>query len=64
MFIKTKDTGAKFIECSECGCGIFAKDYAHALGYNGFRYCPYCGAATGIEDGEDFKKWCLEEDDD
>lgn len=64
MLIKTYDTGAKFLECSECGCGIIAEWYARALGTNGFRYCPYCGAPTGITDGEKFKEWCLKREDD
>lgn len=64
-FIKSKDTGAKFFNCPECESGFFAKEYAIAVGYNGFTYCPYCGKKI-IDDYDErveFKGWCLEEED-
>ena len=40
----TIDTDEQLYECSVCGGRMFAKSYDHAVGTEGFNFCPYCGA--------------------
>ena len=63
-YVKSKDTGVKFFECPECGSGFCAEEYAISVGYNGFRYCPYCGKEIikDYDERVEFKVWCLDKD--
>ena len=49
----SKDTGVIFMECSVCKARAKKYAYLGAVGTNGIRYCPYCGAKMDeVEDGK------------
>ena len=49
----SRDTGVIFMECSVCKARVKKFAYLGAVGTNGIRYCPYCGAKMDeVEDGK------------
>lgn len=45
----SRDTGVIFMECSVCKARAKKYAYLGAVGTNGIRYCPYCGAKMDEE---------------
>lgn len=39
----TIDNDEPMLTCPECECRMIARWYTLAVGYRGYRYCPYCG---------------------
>lgn len=44
-WIISVDNDFYLMTCSECSSRVFLKEYAAAVGDEGFRFCPYCGAS-------------------
>lgn len=40
----TEDTGVEMLECTACRGRVKTMLYLTAVGSNGLRFCPYCGA--------------------
>ena len=45
----SRDTGVIFMECSVCKARAKKYAYLGAVGTNGIRFCPYCGAKMDEE---------------
>ena len=45
----SRDTGVIFMECSVCKARAKKFAYLGAVGTNGIRFCPYCGAKMDEE---------------
>ena len=45
------DNGEDMLKCPFCGGRVILRWYALAIGYNGHRFCPYCG--TNLDDEAD-----------
>lgn len=38
------DTGCVMLKCPDCGCRVIMEPYLKAIGTDGTKHCPYCGA--------------------
>lgn len=43
------DNACLMLECPECKCRIQAYPFSYAVGTNGYKFCPYCGADVRLE---------------
>lgn len=49
-WINETDTGVKMLKCPECECRVKKGYYVHAVGSEGYNFCPYCGADMRIKE--------------
>ena len=43
-WISEIDTGEEMLKCSVCEARVIKAHYEKAVGTEGFKHCPYCGA--------------------